>query len=239
MTQVYEAFAAGRAVAVPGLDLELVRTVPFQPAPEAILLDPSRPFQPPAEEFRTLRTRLNHLQGRQSMQTVVVTSPSPAEGKSFVTANLALAQAQLAGSPALLCDFDFRRPSLHQLFQIERGPGLTDYLQGHVELHEAMRKIDGANLFVMPTGTAVLNPLELIHRPETAQMLDWLPAVFGWILLDTPSLQTASDASLLGTLCHATLLVARLGSTSADSIDHAVRSLCRNNVVGIVANAAR
>jgi Mrp family chromosome partitioning ATPase len=77
-----------------------------------------------------------------------------------------------------------------------------------------------------------------MNRKETGQMLDFLPAVFRWIVLDTPPLLAASDANLLCTLCQATILVAPLGSTTADSIGRAVQSLCRNNVIGIVANGA-
>jgi capsular exopolysaccharide synthesis family protein len=233
-------FAAGRSVRAPQPQLlELVPSVPFQPASGAILLDPLLPWQGPAEEFRTLRTRLNHLPGPSPIQTLVVTSPSAGEGKSFVAANLALAQAQLADNPTLLCDFDLRRPVLHQRFQIDREPGITDYLEGRAELYQAMRRVGDTNLFLMPAGAAVTNPLELINRKEAELMLDFLASVFRWVVLDTPPLLQASDANLLGTLCHGTVLVARMGSTTTDSITRAVQSLCRNNVVGIVANAAR
>jgi receptor protein-tyrosine kinase len=98
--------------------------VPFNPAPESHLLDLNNSHETPAEEFRTLRTRLNHLQTLQPLHTVVVTSPSPAEGKTFSAVNLALAQSHLAESSVLLGDFDLRRPIIHNLFQIERAPGL-------------------------------------------------------------------------------------------------------------------
>ena len=102
-----------------------VPVVPFQPAPESHLLDLSNSHETPAEEFRTLRTRLNHLQTLQPLHTVVVTSPSPAEGKTFSAVNLALAQAHIAESSVLLGDFDLRRPIVHNLFQIDRTPGLS------------------------------------------------------------------------------------------------------------------
>ena len=103
-----------------------VQVVTFEPAPESHLLDLNNSHETPAEEFRTLRTRLNHLQTLQPLHTVVVTSPSPAEGKTFTAVNLALAQSQLAESSVLLGDFDLRRPIVHNLFQIDRSPGLSD-----------------------------------------------------------------------------------------------------------------
>jgi receptor protein-tyrosine kinase len=158
----------------------------------------------------------------------------------LIAANLALAEAQLADNPTLLCDFDFRRPVLQQVFQIDREPDIKDYLHGRAQLHEAMRKIDGTDLFVCPLALPCrTNPLELMNRKETGQMLDFLPAVFRWFVLNTPPLLAASDANLICTLCQAAILVARLGSTTAGSIGRAVQSLCRNNVIGIVANGAR
>src|SRR5262249_18520438 len=95
--------------------LDRIQEVPFTPSPASHLMDASRPQEAPTEEFRTLRTRLTHLQGLQPIHNVVVPSPSPAEGKSFVAVNLALAEAQLADNPTLLADFDFRRPIVHNM----------------------------------------------------------------------------------------------------------------------------
>ncbi len=156
------------------LDLELVPTVAA-----------SRP-NAPSEEFRTLRTRLEQLQATRAIQTVLITSPSPGDGKSFTAANLALAEAQLADNPTLLCDFDLRNPALHSVFRIDRSPGISDYLLGKADLHEAMRRIGNSNLFVMPAGQAVINPLELLHLKEVRRLMDRLRNAFRWILLDSP-----------------------------------------------------
>jgi protein-tyrosine kinase len=219
--------------------LEQVIEVPFSIATDSLLIDVSRPHEAPMEEFRTLRTRLNHMKSLQPIHSVVVTSPSPAEGKSLSAANLALAQAHLAGNTTLLADFDFRRPIVHTLFGVDRSPGITDYLLGKVPLHQAMRKVAGTNLYIMPAGEAVINPLELLNLREVKLLLDRLPTLFNWIILDSPPLLFAADASLLSTLCHGTLLIVRIGHTTIDSITRAMQSLCNNNVVGIVVNGAR
>jgi capsular exopolysaccharide synthesis family protein len=238
---------ARAAVATPGIDaalnldglLEQVQEVPFRTATDSLLIDVSRPHEAPMEEFRTLRTRLNHMKSLQPIHSVVVTSPSPAEGKSLSATNLALAQAHLAGNITLLADFDFRRPIVHTLFGVDRSPGITDYLLGKVALHQAMRKIAGTNLYILPAGEAVINPLELLNLREVKLLLDRLPTLFNWIILDSPPLLFAADASLLSTLCHGTLLVVRIGHTTIDSVTRAMQSLCNNNVVGIVVNGAR
>ena len=231
------------ATAVDPLTLEglfdLVQEIPYTPSREALLIDVTRPDEAPAEEFRSLRTRLNHMQSLQPIHTAVVTSPSPAEGKSFAAVNFAMAEAQLAGNYTLLCDFDFRRPIIHSMLKMDRSPGITDYLLGKVPLHQAIRRVAGTNLFVMPAGEAVINPLELLNLKEVKQLLDRLPNVFNWVILDSPPLLFAADANLLGTLCHGTVLVVRIGSTTIDSITRAMQSLCQNNVLGIVVNGAR
>jgi len=228
---------AGR-ISVEGL-LDRVQEVPFDPLPNSLMIHPEHLRRAPAEEFRTLRTRMNHLQSLQPIHTVVITSPSPAEGKSFTATNLALAEAQLVGNLTLLADFDLRRPIIHDFFQIERSPGVTDYLQGKAELHQVIRKIAGLNLCVMTAGEAVLNPLELLNFAEVRGLLNELPRLFNWVILDSPPLLFAADANLLATLCHGTVLVVRIGSTSFDSVARAVQSLCENNILGILVNGAR
>src|SRR5215470_15507122 len=155
--------------------LDQVRVIPFQPAPESHLLDLNSSHETPAEEFRTLRTRLNHLQTLQPLHTVVVTSPSPAEGKTFTAVNLALAQAHLAESSVLIGDFDLRRPIIHNLFQVDRAPGLSDYLTGQCTFGQAIRRVEGMNLYLLPAGSPVKNPLELLNMRSAKALFDELP----------------------------------------------------------------
>jgi receptor protein-tyrosine kinase len=234
--------AAGVALAPLNLRPELlteVPVVPFTPAPESHLLDLNNSHETPAEEFRTLRTRLNHLQTLQPLHTVVVTSPSPAEGKTFTAVNLALAQAHLAESSVLIGDFDLRRPIIHNLFQIDRAPGLSDYLTGQCTFAQALRKVDGMNLYLLPAGSPVKNPLELLNMRQAKQLFEEMPRLFNWAIFDTPPLLFSADANLLATLADGTVLVVKIGSTTFDNVSRAMQSLCENNVLGIVANGAR
>jgi protein-tyrosine kinase len=219
--------------------LSEVAVVPFSPAPESHLLDLTNSHETPAEEFRTLRTRLNHLQTLQPLHTLIVTSPSPAEGKTFTAVNLALAQAQLAESSVLLGDFDLRRPIIHKLFQIDRAPGLSDFLTGQCSFAEALRHIEGMNLYVLPAGTPVKNPLELLNMRQARLLFEELPRSFTWAIFDTPPLLFSADANLLSTAADGTILVVKIGSTTFDNVTRAMQSLCENNVLGIVANGAR
>ncbi len=213
--------------------------VPYQPAPESHLLNLNDSHETPAEEFRTLRTRLNHLQTIQPLHTVVVTSPSPAEGKTFTAVNLALAQSHMAETSVLLADFDLRRPIIHNLLQVERAPGLSDYLTGQCTFPQAIRKIEGMNLYFLPAGSPVKNPLELLNTRQARALFEELPHAFNWAIFDSPPLLFSADANLLATLADGTILVVKIGTTTFDNVTRAMQSLCENNVLGIVANGAR
>lgn len=219
--------------------IQNARRVEYHPLSDALLVNPSKPRQAPAEEFRTLRTRLNHLQSIQPLRTLVVTSASPAEGKSFTAANLALTQAQLADKRVLLADFDFRRPTVDKTFQIPVSPGMTNYLQGSATLADIMTRVGDSNLYVLTAGDAVPNPLELLNLKECGALIEELRAHFDWVILDSPPLLFAADGNLLATMSDGTILVVRIGTTTFDSVSRALQSLCENNVLGIVVNGAR
>jgi protein-tyrosine kinase len=219
--------------------LSLLEEHPFNPAPESHLIDLHRPMETPSEEFRSLRTKLNHMQRLQSLHTVVVTSASPGEGKSFTAMNLALAESHLADNSVLVADFDLRRPTLHNLLQVERSPGISDYLLGEAPIEKVIKRITGSNLYFLPAGKPVKNPLELLNLREVKILIHELHTAFNWSFFDTPPLLFSADANLLSSLTDGTILVVRIGSTTIDTISRAVQSLNENNVLGVVANGAR
>jgi protein-tyrosine kinase len=233
------------ALAADELDAEVLEGIifnapeqPFTPFAEALLVNPDFPQEAPAEEFRTLRTRLNHLQTQSPLHTLVVTSASPGEGKSFTALNLAITQAQLANRRVLLADFDLRRPTVDTCLQIHCAPGISDYLQKRAQFSDILRRI-GPNLYVLTAGQPVPNPLELLNLLECKALIDALRNHFDWIILDSPPLLFAADGNLLATMCDATILVVRIGETTHDSVTRAMQSLCENNVIGVVVNGAR
>jgi protein-tyrosine kinase len=238
--------AVKEPVAFNDLDLdgfgELIRNareISFDPPADSLLVHPAKPREAPSEEFRTLRTRLNHLQTVQSLRTVVITSPSPAEGKSFTAANLAITQAQLADKRVLLADFDFRRPNIHNAFQIGSSPGITDYLVGQATLGDIIQKVAGLNLYVMTAGDAVPNPLELLNLRECKNLIEQMRDHFDWVILDSPPLLFAADANLLSSMCDGIILVVRIGATTFDAVSRAIPSISENNILGVVVNGAR
>jgi protein-tyrosine kinase len=219
--------------------IQNARRIQYNPLSDALLVNPSKPREAPAEEFRSLRTRLNHMQTVQPLHTLVVTSASPAEGKSFTAANLALTQAQLAEHRVLLIDFDFRRPTVDKVFQVPIAPGMTNYLQGTAPFSDVIRRVGDSNLYIITAGDPVTNPLELLNLKECGTLLAEVRSHFDWVILDSPPLLFAADGNLLATMCDGTILVVRIGTTTFDSVSRALQSLCENNVLGIVVNGAR
>jgi len=125
-----------------------------------------------AEQFRTLRSRLYRLREKHPCQTVLVTSSLPAEGKTFVAANLAQAIVQQHERRALLIDADLRAPRLHVEIGAPSSPGLTEYLQGEVDEFAVMQSSPDGNLFFIPGGKTAPNPTELLASGRLKILLD-------------------------------------------------------------------
>src|SRR5438477_5597291 len=108
-----------------------------------------------AEPFRTLRSRLSQIAGTHVLKRIVITSSVPAEGKTFVAANLAQSIVRQPDRKVLLIDADLRASRLHQVFGASRGPGLSDYLMGEADEFQVVQKGMEANLCFIPGGREV------------------------------------------------------------------------------------
>lgn len=189
-----------------------------------------------AEVFRTLRSRLYRIRDQMNLRTLLITSTLPAEGKSFIAANLGQAIAQQHGRRVLLIDADLRVPRLHTVFGAPQNPGLTDYLSGEADEFSAIQRGPREGFFLMPCGSAVSNPVELIGNGRMKRLLDRLRAAFDWIILDSPPMTPVSDSSLLADMCDGTLLVVRAGATPFDLAQKACAEVKNSGLVGIVLN---
>jgi tyrosine-protein kinase Etk/Wzc len=190
-----------------------------------------------AEAYRTLRTNLIFSQAVQSLRSIVVTSASPAEGKTTTAANMAVAFAQ-QGMRVLIVDCDLRRSRLHKMFSVAREPGLTELVIGKVEMEAAARETSVTGLYVMPSGQLPPNPSELLGGERMRKTLISLGEAFDLVVLDTPPLLAASDAAILATLADGVVLVVRAGETEADAGIQAMQQLSAvgARVVGAVLN---
>jgi len=190
-----------------------------------------------AEAFRTLRTSLIFSQAVQSLRTIVITSPSPQDGKTTTAANLAVTFAQ-QGMRVALVDCDLRRARLHSVFKVPREPGLTQAMMDQATLEEVTHDTMVDGLSFIPAGALPPNPSELLGGPRMTALLGALRERFDVVLLDTPPVHVAADSMILGRGADGVLLVVRAGSTQRDSAQDAIVRLTNvgARVVGAVLN---
>jgi protein-tyrosine kinase len=191
-----------------------------------------------AERFRTLRSRLYQIAESRTLKCVMVTSSVPSEGKSFVCANLAQSLVHKQNRRVLLIDADLRASSLHKLFGAQKSPGLTDYLRGEAEAHQVTQQGMQSNLFLIPGGSDVSNPSELLLNDRMKNLLETMKGLFDWIILDTPPVLPVHDPSLLADQCDGVLFVVRAGSTDFELAAKASGEFREKNLLGVVLNHA-
>jgi len=189
-----------------------------------------------AEQYRSLRTRLGHAEGAGGLRTILITSPQKGEGKSVTAANLALTMAQELQRRVVLVEADLRKPSLHHLFGLPPGPGLSEYLTGAAELKDAMRFVPEQNLTLLPAGTTPINPAELFGSTAMRRLLDHLRTRFERVILDTPPVLPLADVAILAPLVDGSLMVVRAGFTPKPAIENALRAFDASRLLGVVLN---
>jgi protein-tyrosine kinase len=189
-----------------------------------------------AERFRTLRSRLYQVADNQKLARILVTSSLPAEGKSFVCANLAQSIAQQTHRSVLLVDADMRKPAQHKIFGTTKAPGLSNYLRGEVDEYGAIQYGPQNNLFLISAGDEVPNPGELVLSEQMKKLVDFSTEVFDWVLIDSPPALAVHDASLLADMCDGVLFVVRAASTDFEVAIKASAEFRKRNLLGVVFN---
>jgi protein-tyrosine kinase len=190
-----------------------------------------------AEQFRTLRSRLYQLRSTQTLQTVLVTSSVPSEGKTFVATNLAQSIVRQPDRRVLLIDGDLRCARLHVPLGAPNSPGLSDYLSGKADEMAVIQHGHEGNLCFIPGGSEVSDPSELLLNGRLKTLLDRLAPVFDWVVIDSPPCLPVSDATILSNYCDGLLLVVRAGFTVTEVAQRACQELQGKNVLGVVLNA--
>jgi len=232
--------SAYAAAPAPGLTAEhvfaRVRETHWHPDPKSMLFFTKEEHVSGMEEFRTLRSRLYQLRERQTLSKLLISSPLPKEGKSFTTANLAQVMVRQHGRRAVMIDADLRNPQLHRLLGAEPGPGLAEYLRGELDEFSILQRGPMENLFLIPAGSNIGNPAELVANGKMKFLLSRLEPLFDWILIDSPPAALVSDANLLANYCDGVILVFRSNNTPVDAARRARKEFANRNVVGVVLN---
>jgi protein-tyrosine kinase len=199
-----------------------------------------KPFSDQAEIFRGMRSHLintvfSAADGKR--RALAVISSEAGDGKTFFTANMAVALSQLGGRTVLI-DADLRSPRQHEIFKLNNSSGLSSILSGRSE-GNVLRQVDEfPSLFVMPVGVVPPNPLELLQRPAFGLLMNELVSKFDHVIVDTPSASLGIDARVIGSTAGAVLAVARKDKTRSESLHILMGPLQRSAtmLVGVVMN---
>jgi tyrosine-protein kinase Etk/Wzc len=194
------------------------------------LLSVSAPTELAVESLRSLRTSLHFAMLEARNNVLMISSPSPGAGKSFVSSNLAVIIAQ-TGKRVLLIDADMRKGYLHKNFGLQPKHGLSDTLAARLKCTEVINHTEVRNLDFISCGFVAPNPSELLMHDNFNKMLTELSPLYDLILVDTPPILAVTDATLVGRQAGTCLLVTRFGLTTVKEIEACKRRLGQNGVV--------
>lgn len=200
----------------------------------------AKPKSITAEAYRTLRTNLGFAGIDQAFRSILISSPSPRDGKSTITANLGVVLAQ-AGSKVIIVDCDLRKPMQHKLFSLENHRGLTNHLVQQLPLEAAVHKAVVDNLSVLTSGPVPPNPAELLNSHRVRDFWPVLLEQYDYVLVDAPPVLAVTDASILAPQMDGVIMVARYGVTRREQVQE-TRDLfmkANANIIGVVLNQVK
>ncbi|WP_455922008.1 polysaccharide biosynthesis tyrosine autokinase [Pseudomonas putida] len=197
---------------------------------ETKLLSIAEPTELAVESLRSLRTSLHFAMLEARNNILMISSPSPAVGKSFISANLAVIIAQ-TGKKVLLIDADMRKGYLHKVLGLQPRHGLSDALAARLSNREVINGTAVDNLHFISCGFAAPNPSELLMHDNFHKLLRELSPKYDLVIIDTPPIMAVTDAALAGRQAGTTLLVARFGKSSVKEVESAKRRLAQNGVL--------
>jgi capsular exopolysaccharide synthesis family protein len=194
---------------------------------------------PEGEAFRQLRTRLLALSRDTRLQTLLVTSAEPNEGKSTVVSNLALTMAQY-GRNVVLIDADMRLPTVHKIFDMPNTYGLSSVLNQEMELDDALQMSRIPGIQVLTSGPTPSHPAELLGTPQMSTLIEELSRRYDMVLVDAPAFLAVTDAAILASMVDGVLLVVGRSTAREETVQAARQQLLgvKARPIGVVVNRA-
>ena len=197
------------------------------------------PRSPVSEAYRSLRTSLLYTSADKKIKSILISSAGPGEGKTTTVANLAITYANL-GKKTILIDTDLRRPVVHKVLDLNKEPGITDYLSGAKnDFKDLVQSTSIENLYVVPSGIIPPNPSELLGSKRMSDLIKNLEKDWDMILLDSPPLVAVTDATMVSKEIDQIVMVVKVGQTDKKAFDHTINSLrnVKAPLGGIILNA--
>jgi len=191
-----------------------------------------------AEQFKILRSNLLYPVSGKPPRSVMVTSPMPGEGKSFVAANLAISVALNINRHVLLMDCDLRRPSIHTRFGFSNVPGLSNYLANGVSLSDLLIRTSVDKLTILPGGPPPDNPSELLSSERMSKLLAEATERYQdrLIILDSPPPVLTAETSVLARWVDGVVIVIKHGKTPREGVSEVIEKMGKAKIIGAVIN---
>jgi len=199
-----------------------------------------KPKSAMAEAYRALRTNLNFAELDTPFRSILISSPSPRDGKSTVAANLGVVLAQ-AGNKVIIVDCDLRKPVQHLIFGLANQRGLANCLLQKLPVEEAAHPNVCENLTVLTSGPVPPNPAEVLNSQRVRTFWPTLLEKYDYVLVDAPPVLAVTDASILAAQMQGVILVARAAVTRKEQILESRDQFTKANanLIGVVLNQAR
>ena len=197
------------------------------------------PRSPISEAYRSLRTSMLYTETDKKIKSILVSSAGPGEGKTTTVANMAITYANL-GKKTLLIDTDLRRPVIHKVLNINKEPGITNYLAGHVDdFSSLVQKTGIENLYAVTSGVIPPNPSELLGSEKMNKLIESLEHKWDILLFDSPPLVAVTDATMVSKSIDKIIIVVKVGQTDKRAFEHTIQNLRNVNapIGGVVLNA--
>ena len=190
-----------------------------------------------SDQFRTIRTNMRFLSKEKEERVFLITSPGVGEGKSTMTANLAVSLAQQK-EKVLLVDANLRSPIIDQIFKIPNEVGLTDILSYKKTFQEAVHDSKIGKLEILTSGYPTSNPAELLGNEILKELLEDFGKTYDFVLVDSPSVLTSTETRMLANICDGIILVLTKGKTDLENAAKARRvlELAHANLLGAIIN---
>ena len=204
-----------------------------------LLVTINEPYGIVTEEYNKLRTLILSLTNSEPRQnTLLVTSAVPNEGKTLTAVNLALSMARSTDHTVLLIDADFRRPSIHTLFDIEKGPGFVQCLRDNLPFEQALVKTGLGKLDILPAGEQLDDPLELISSKNMQRIVKEIKERYSdrYVIFDSPPVLPFADARVLAALMDGTIFVTREKHSRINQVKEGLATLLDSHVLGVLCN---
>ena len=197
-----------------------------------------------SEAIKTIRTNLAFSMIDKEMKTILLTSPQAGDGKSFITANLAVAYAQ-EGKKVLVMDCDLRKGRQHEIFEIMNvtSGGYSNLILNYkddINFNKYIAATSNKNIDLLPTGPTPPNPVELLASENNKKLLEILKEQYDIILLDCPPVLGLSDTMIMTKYSDANLIVVSSGKTKVENLDKAKKVFiqAKAKITGVIINRA-